>query len=137
MLFSYSSVKGRFTDEASIDYWRWYWWLNRCSTASKLGYNVTIYEQNAQPGGKMNQIVSQGFTFDVGPTIVMMKDIYEEVFRFCGVDPHNYLPFEEVQPLMHLVFGDQSSLDLSRDLPTLIAEINRIAPDDVNGMLNF
>ncbi|MCE2138272.1 dehydrosqualene desaturase, partial [Streptococcus thermophilus] len=76
-------------------------------------------------------------TFDVGPTIVMMKDIYEEVFRFCGVDPHNYLPFEEVQPLMHLVFGDQSSLDLSRDLPTLIAEINRIAPDDVNGMLNF
>ncbi|MCG0875120.1 phytoene desaturase family protein [Lactiplantibacillus plantarum] len=103
----------------------------------KLGYNVTIYEQNAQPGGKMNQIVSQGFTFDVGPTIVMMKDIYEEVFRFCGVDPHNYLPFEEVQPLMHLVFGDQSSLDLSRDLPTLIAEINRIAPDDVNGMLNF
>ncbi|ALO05224.1 phytoene desaturase family protein [Lactiplantibacillus paraplantarum] len=103
----------------------------------KLGYDVTIYEQGAQPGGKMNQIISQGFTFDVGPTIVMMKDIYEEIFQFCGVDPHAYLPFEEVEPLMHLVFGDQSSLNLSRDLPTLIAEITRVAPDDVDGMLGF
>ena len=103
----------------------------------KLGYDVTIYEKSAQPGGKMNQITSAGFTFDVGPTIVMMKDIYEEVFRFCDVDPQEYLPFEEVDPLMHLVFSDQSSLNLSRDLPTFISEVSRIAPDDVSGMLNF
>ncbi|WP_334046583.1 phytoene desaturase family protein [Lacticaseibacillus paracasei] len=103
----------------------------------KLGYNVTIYEKNSQPGGKMSQIQSHGFTFDVGPTIIMMKDIYEEIFRFCGVDPKKYLPFEEVQPLMHLVFSDQSSLNLSQDLPTLIAEVARTSPNDVSGILNF
>lgn len=33
----------------------------------KLGYDVTLYEKEGQPGGKMNQIKENGFTFDVGP----------------------------------------------------------------------
>jgi len=103
----------------------------------KLGYAVTIYEQADQPGGKMNQITGQGFTFDVGPTIVMMRAIYEEIFEFCDVDPHDYLPFQRVEPIMQLIFGDQSTMQLSSDLPTLIAELERFAPEDTSGMLAF
>ena len=29
----------------------------------KLGYDVTLYEKEGQPGGKMNQIKENGFTF--------------------------------------------------------------------------
>ncbi|VDG30865.1 squalene synthase [Lactobacillus plantarum subsp. plantarum ST-III] [Lactiplantibacillus mudanjiangensis] len=111
--------------------------LSAAVRLQKLGYAVTIYEQAAKPGGKMNQIKSQGFTFDVGPTIVMMKAVYEELFEFCGVDPKDYVPFEPVEPMMQLVFGDQTSMALSRDLPTLIQEIERIAPEDVPGFLGF
>ena len=46
-----------------------------------LGYDVTIYEKNEKVGGRMFQIKENGFTFDVGPTIVMMPDIYKEVFK--------------------------------------------------------
>lgn len=42
------------------------------------GYEVEIYEQGPQPGGKMHQIQAEGFTFDVGPTLVMMPSIYQE-----------------------------------------------------------
>ncbi|MEW2859397.1 NAD(P)-binding protein, partial [Lactiplantibacillus paraplantarum] len=54
--------------------------LDAAVRLQKLGYYVTIYEQGAQHGGNMNQIISQGFTFDVGPSFVMLKDIYEEIF---------------------------------------------------------
>ena len=39
------------------------------------GYDVTIYEKNAIPGGKMHQIIKDGYTYDVGPTLVMMPDV--------------------------------------------------------------
>ena len=91
----------------------------------KLGYNVTIYEQNAQPGGKMNQIVSQGFTFDVGPTIVMMKDIYEEVFRFCRVDPRSYLPFEKFN-LWCTCLWWRKPVSICHAISQRGAEINRV-----------
>lgn len=46
------------------------------------GYQVTIYEKNSRPGGKMDIIEASGFKFDTGPTIVMMPDIYKKtVFR--------------------------------------------------------
>lgn len=32
----------------------------------------------------MNQLKKDGFTFDMGPTIVMMPDVYKDVFTMCG-----------------------------------------------------
>lgn len=40
------------------------------------GYNVEIYEKTKLLEGKMSQIKAEGYTFDVGPTIVMMPDLY-------------------------------------------------------------
>ena len=45
------------------------------------GYQVALYEKEPQVGGKMNRICEKGFTFDVGPTIVMMPELYREVFE--------------------------------------------------------
>ena len=69
----------------------------------KLGYAVQLYEKASQVGGKMNQIKKEGFTFDVGPTIVMMPDIYREVFEFCGKNPDDYIPMEKIDPMLKLV----------------------------------
>ena len=46
----------------------------------KSGYQVEIYEKELLPGGKMHQIKDRGFTFDVGPTIVMMPEVYRSWF---------------------------------------------------------
>ena len=64
------------------------------STAVRLqhaGYQVEIHEKESIPGGKMHQIKADGHTFDVGPTLVMMPDIYREVFELAGRDPDQYI----------------------------------------------
>ncbi|URN84581.1 phytoene desaturase family protein [Acetobacterium wieringae] len=48
------------------------------------GFEVELYEKNDQVGGRMGVISGDGFTFDLGPTILMMPQIYEEVFSCCG-----------------------------------------------------
>ena len=53
------------------------------------GYDVELFEKEGMPGGKMHRIEQDGFKFDLGPTIVMMPELYREVFEFyrrrnCG-----------------------------------------------------
>ncbi|MSD83979.1 phytoene desaturase [Lactobacillus curvatus] len=103
----------------------------------KLGYNVTIYEKEATPGGKMNQIKSGGFTFDVGPTIVMMPDIYREIFEFCDRNPDDYIPMQKVEPMLDLFFRDEEKLSFTSDLVQLVKTLEKISEEDAQGYLQF
>ncbi|HOO74798.1 MAG TPA: oleate hydratase [Tepiditoga sp.] len=64
----------------------------------KDGYNVDIYEKEKTVGGKMNRIEEKGFKFDVGPTIVMMPEVYREVFEYAGKNPDDYISMERLDP---------------------------------------
>ena len=83
------------------------------------GYEVTLFEKEPLVGGKMNQIREEGFTFDVGPTIVMMPELYREVFETCGRNADDYIPMEKVEPLMDISFGPGDRLRLSNDLASM------------------
>ena len=39
---------------------------------AKQGHEVTILEKNDSVGGKMNEITSDGFRFDTGPSLFPM-----------------------------------------------------------------
>lgn len=60
------------------------------------GHQVDIYEKNKQIGGRMNQIKQDGFTFDMGPTIVMMPEIYQDVFKYANRDINDYLEIKQL-----------------------------------------
>ncbi len=53
----------------------------------QAGYDVELFEKEALPGGKMHRVEKDGFKFDLGPTIVMMPELYREIFELCGRDP--------------------------------------------------
>lgn len=101
------------------------------------GYEVHLYEKNAQVGGKMYQIKEEGFTFDVGPTIVMMPDIYQEVFELCDKDPNDYIPMRQVDPMLALNFPNEEPLLLSSDLVSLTRVIEGIDEKDMQGYLDY
>lgn len=101
------------------------------------GYEVHLYEKNSQVGGKMYQIKEAGFTFDVGPTIVMMPDIYREIFELCGRDPEAYIPMKKVDPMLTLNFPNEESLNLSSDLVSLTSVLEGISEEDMQGYLEY
>ncbi|GMA45913.1 hypothetical protein GCM10025854_06520 [Tetragenococcus muriaticus] len=104
--------------------------LSAAVRLQKLGYDVHLYEKEANPGGKMNQIKQDGFTFDVGPTIVMMPEIYQEIFEFCERNPDDYIPMKKVDPLLELVFRGESPLLFSSDLTQLTKTLETISEED-------
>ena len=61
--------------------------LGGLSTALRLsykGYQVTIIEKQALPGGRLHVLKKDGFTFDVGPSFFSMSYEFKELFDSIG-----------------------------------------------------
>ena len=57
------------------------------ATAIRLrarGHAVTVFERHAVLGGKLAVLERDGFTFDVGPSLVTLPHVYDELFRLAG-----------------------------------------------------
>ncbi|VEU81240.1 phytoene desaturase family protein [Haploplasma axanthum] len=101
------------------------------------GYDVTIYEKNKKIGGRMYQLDIEGFKFDVGPTIVMMKDIYEELFIYTGVNPNNYIRMVRLDPMFKLEFPDGTILHATNDLVKMTEDNEMFSEKDAQGYLAY
>ncbi len=102
-----------------------------------IGYDVHLYEKNPKVGGKMYQIKEEGYTFDVGPTIVMTPEIYNEVFEFAGRDPKEYIPMKRLDPMMGVSYRDGTHFSLSNDLVELIDTLEKRSEGDAIGFLKY
>ncbi len=103
----------------------------------KMGFDVEIFEKNEKVGGRMYQIEEKGFKFDVGPTIVMMPEIYNEIFEVSGVDPKDYIDMSLLSPMYDIHFKDQTKLRISTDLTQLVSQLEKIDPKDAQGYLAY
>lgn len=89
------------------------------------GYKVTFVEKGPQPGGRLNQIRKDGFTFDVGPSFFSMPYEFEELVNDCGIP----MPFEfvELDPLYTVHFrGSSQKFSLYKDIDRLSKQFEGI-----------
>jgi len=103
------------------------------------GYEVDLYEKEATPGGKMNRIELDGYQFDLGPSIVMMPELYREVFELAGRNPDDYIPMQKLDPMYTTYFGAKAEekYDISSDLTELIKTLEEISEEDADGFLKY
>lgn len=101
------------------------------------GYQVEIYEKNARLGGRMNQWSEQGYHFDMGPTIVMLPEIYKDVFRAAGKNPDDYLSMTLLNPIQELHYRDSTTLTIKPTIPAFVKELEQFGGDDATGYLRY
>ncbi len=105
--------------------------LGGLSTALRLsseGYDVTILEKHSKPGGRLNQLKLNGFTFDVGPSFMSMSYELEELFKSVGVK--NPIKLKELDPLYQVFFeGRKEPYKIWKDPLKLEKEFERIEPN--------
>jgi len=100
------------------------------------GFSVTVYEKENRVGGRNAPLKLGPYTFDTGPTFLMMKFILEEMFSEAGRDLGNYLKLHKVEPMYHLDYGDVQ-LYPSTDIAKTTEEVKRIFPGDEGGVAKF
>ncbi|MCU0408658.1 MAG: phytoene desaturase family protein [Bacteroidales bacterium] len=105
--------------------------LGGLATALRLsgkGYKVHIVEKNSQPGGRVNQIKKDGFTFDTGPSFFSMSYEFKQFAAECNIE----LPFSyySLDPLYTVNFrGNPKTYFLYKDIKKLAEQFIEKEPD--------
>ncbi len=97
------------------------------------GHSVTVLEANNQPGGRASVFRRDGFTFDAGPTVVTAPYLFDELFRLVGRDPRDYYELMPVDPFYRVKFEDGTAFDYVADEERILAQIEKISPQDCDG----
>jgi phytoene desaturase len=92
------------------------------------GWSVTLFEKNSRLGGRCNLIEADGFRFDTGPTLLLMRDVLDELFRSLGRELRDYLKLVRVHPNYRITFGDGSSLEVAADRERMAHELEAMEP---------
>lgn len=101
------------------------------------GYRVTVLERLAEVGGRARVFRQDGFTFDAGPTIITAPHLFEELWALCGRKLSDDVELRAMDPFYRILFDDGAHLDCWASDEAMVAEIARIAPQDVAGYRNF
>lgn len=104
---------------------------------AKAGFSVDVVERSKQPGGRAGRLSVDGFHFDTGPTIVLMPEVFEELFTSVGRNMADYLQLERCDPNYRVAYRDGSTVSLSSDLGAMQAELERIEPGSFPRFLQF
>ncbi len=75
-----------------------------------LGHDVTIFERNDVVGGKLATFVRDGYTFDIGPSLVTLPHLFDEVFRAAGTTLDEQVELVRLDPQFAYHWADGSSL---------------------------
>ncbi|MBZ9731206.1 oleate hydratase [Salegentibacter sp. JZCK2] len=83
---------------------------------AKDGYEIEIFEKNANIGGRARQLKKDGFCFDIGPTWYWMPDVFERFFADFGKKPSDYYELEKLSPAYKVFFGKEDSITIEDSL---------------------
>ncbi len=110
------------------------------ATALRLrhhGFEVTLLEKQGRPGGRSNVIEENGFRVDTGPTILVMKDTFEEMYRSIGQDIDARLEFIQLDPNYRIYFHDDTYIDLYSNMAQLAREVEKVEPGGAERLFRF
>ncbi|MBM4310547.1 MAG: phytoene desaturase [Deltaproteobacteria bacterium] len=80
--------------------------LTSAMILAKRGFDVTVFEKEAVVGGRNAPIRLDGYTFDTGPTFLMMNFTLKEMFEESGRRAEDYIEVKKLEPMYRLRFPD-------------------------------
>ena len=102
------------------------------------GFDVTVLERQADPGGKMRNVKVDGAGIDGGPTVFTMKWVFDELFDAAGLSFDAHVSLTQANILARHGWRDGSALDLFANVEDSVAAIDAFAgPENAEGYRRF
>ena len=87
------------------------------------GFEVTVVESAAAPGGKMREVMAGGVPIDSGPTVLTMRWVFDELAADVGLSLDDHVTCKPTQTLARHGWSDGARLDLFADLDQSVEAI--------------
>jgi len=106
--------------------------ISAAISLAQEGYAVAIHEKNAQIGGKLNVLKAQGYSFDLGPSILTLPHLFGRLFERSGRKLEDYIPIRTLRPHWRNFFEDGTVVDLYPEPEKMAEQARKVGEDPVN-----
>jgi diapolycopene oxygenase len=93
------------------------------------GFDVELFEKNDKLGGKLNVLEKDGYSFDLGPSLIILPHLFRRLFEAAGRTMEDYVEFQELSPQWRSVFEDGKVLDLYSDMRLMERELEKVGAE--------
>lgn len=95
------------------------------------GYRVTVLERREGLGGRAYQLRDGGYTFDMGPSLITMPWLLEELYALAGTTTADQLALRPLDPFYRIHWTDDArTFDFNGSHEQMKAQIARFSPAD-------
>ena len=101
------------------------------------GYRVTVIDRLDRLGGRGSSISQNGHRFDLGPTIITVPQVFQELWRDCGRNFENDVDLRLCNPFYEIRWDDGTKFRLFPDEKDMDNEIKRLFSSDFRGYQKF
>jgi diapolycopene oxygenase len=98
-----------------------------CTLAAR-GHKVMLFEKNTWLGGKAAVLETQGFHFDMGPTILTVPRVLKRIFEEAHLELDGELDLVRLDPQWRCFFADGTMLDLVEDNNRMAQTLDEFVP---------
>lgn len=89
--------------------------LSAAVSLASAGYPVDVFEKNDHVGGKLNRLEMEGFSFDLGPSILTLPHYFRRLWARAGKNMDDEISLKSVNPHWRNLFEDGTVTDLYID----------------------
>ena len=79
------------------------------------GFDVTVYEKNSFPGGKLSSFKLGEYRFDAGPSLFTMPQYVDELFDISGENPKDHFKYKRKKIACKYFWEDESIFNAYSD----------------------
>jgi diapolycopene oxygenase len=106
--------------------------ISAAISLAQAGYDVSIHEKNDKIGGKLNVLKAQGYSFDLGPSILTLPHLFERLFTRSGKRMSDYFAIRPLRPHWRNFFEDGKVVDLYPEPEQMAEEARKVGEDPAN-----
>lgn len=92
------------------------------------GHAVTVLERRHEVGGKLTVYERDGFRFDIGPSLVTLPHLFDEVLNLAGTRLSDHVDLVRLDPQFHYRWPDGAEVMVHDDPAVTRAAWDRVAP---------
>ncbi|MEM0986652.1 MAG: phytoene desaturase family protein [Pseudomonadota bacterium] len=101
------------------------------------GYSVEVLERLENAGGRASVFRQDGFTFDAGPTVITVPQLFNDLWTLLGERFEDYIDLRPIDPFYNIRFNDGRMFFYNGDAEAMERQVAAISPGDLEGYRAF
>ncbi len=111
--------------------------LSAAIRLANAGFEVDIFEQNDDAGGKAGSFVLNGFRFDTGPSLLTMPNVLKELFSECGENLQEHIHLKKLEVICKYFYPDGTIINAFSDINLFGKEIEKAVHESHKNLKNY